>query len=214
MKEDVYKKIDKFFSNFHNVNFEKGEIIIHPDEKIQNIFLLKKGQVKMYAVSDSGQEITLHIFRSPSLIPIMLLLSKIYGKYYFEALGKVDAIKAPADEVIEFIKNDNEVLFDLTNRFSDAISGLILRIETLAFEDAYGKIASLLLYFSEKFGEAKEDKAIISMSLLHEDIANWVGLRRETVSRQFEKMQKQGILESKNKELIINLRKLKDAANH
>ena len=214
MNQKVLEKIDKFFSKFYPVSFEKGEIIIHPDGKIQNIFLIKQGKVRMYTVSDDGVEVTLHIFSPQSFFPMMLSLSEVYSKYYFEALEKIEAVKAPVDKVIDFIKNDQEVLFDLTTRFSDAILGLTLRIETMAFEDAYNRIASLLYYLADKFGEVREDKAIINMPLQHGDIANWVGLRRETVSRQFEKMQKAGILESKNKQLSINMQKLKEMLKH
>lgn len=214
MNKAVLEKIDNFFSKFYPVKFEKGEIIIHPDGKPQNIFLLKKGKVKMYAVSDDGQEVTLHIFRPSSFFPIMLSLSGSYGKYYFEALEKTEAVKAPVEKVIDFVKSDQEVLYDLVTRFGKAISGLILRIESMAFEDAYNRIASLLFYLCEKFGEEKEGKTIINMQIQHEDVANWVGLRRETVSRQFEKMQKEGILENKNKQLEINLEKLKEKVKH
>ncbi len=214
MNQNVSEKIDKFFSGFYPVSFEKGEIIIRPNGKIQNIFLLKKGKVRMYAVSDDGQEVTLHIFRPQSFFPIMLSLSEAYDKYYFEALEKTETLKAPVEKVIEFLKSDQEVLFDLTTRFSNAMSGLTLRIETMAFEDAYSRIASLLFYLCEKFGEVREDKTIINMTLQHDDIANWVGLRRETVSRQFEKMQKEKIVENKNKQLVINIQKLKDAIKH
>ena len=214
MNQKVLEKIDNFFSKFYRVSFEKGEIIIHPDGKIQNIFLIKQGKVRMCTVSDDGVEVTLHIFSPQSFFPMMLSLSEVYSKYYFEALEKIEAVKAPVDKVIDFIKNDQELLFDLTTRFSDAILGLTLRIEKMAFEDAYNRIASLLYYLADKFGSAKEDKAVINMPLQHGDIANWVGLRRETVSRQFEKMQKAGILESKNKQLIINMQKLKEMLKH
>ena len=214
MNQKVLEKIDNFFSKFYRVSFEKGEIIIHPDGKIQNIFLIKQGKVRMYTVSDDGVEVTLHIFSPQSFFPMMLSLSEVYSKYYFEALEKIEAVKAPVDKVIDFIKNDQEVLFDLTTRFSDAILGLTLRIEKMAFEDAYNRIANLLYYLADKFGEVREDKAIINMPLQHGDIANWVGLRRETVSRQFEKMQKAGILESKNKQLSINMQKLKEMLKH
>ena len=210
MNKDISNKIDKFFSQFYAVNFEKGDIILRPDGKIHNIFLLKKGKVRMYSISNDGQEITLHIFRPDSYFPIMLSLSDVFDKYYFEALEKVEVVKAPAQKVIEFVKSDQDILFDLTTRFSYAISGLTSRIETMAFEDAYNRIANLLLYLSQKFGEASKDKVTITIPLQHEDIANWVGIRRETVSRQFDKLHKDGIIESKNKKLVINLDKLKD----
>ena len=214
MNQNVSEKIDKFFSGFYPVSFEKGEIIIRPNGKIQNIFLLKKGKVRMYSVSDDGQEVTLHVFRPQSFFSIMLSLSEVYDKYCFEALEKVETVRAPVEKVIEFVKSDQEVLFDLTTRFSNAISGLTLRIESMAFGDAYNRVASLLFYLCKKFGEVREGKTIINMTLQHDDIANWVGIRRETVSRQFEKMQKEKIVENKNKQLVINIQKLKDAIKH
>lgn len=213
MNKAVLEKLDKFFSKFYPVKFEKGEVIIHPDGKVQHIFLLKKGKVRMYSVSDDGQEVTLHIFKPSSFFPIMLSLSEAYGKYYFESLERVEAVKAPVDQVMDFIKKDPEVLFDLVTRFATAISGLTLRIESMAFGDAYNRVASLLLYFAQKFGEAREGQTVINIPLQHDDIASWVGLRRETVSRQFEKMQSKGILESKDKQIKINLEKLKDTIN-
>lgn len=214
MNLKVTEKIDKFFFQFFKVSFNKGDIILRPDGKIKNIFLLKKGSVRMYVVSDDGQEVTLHIFTAGSYFPIMLSLSDVYDKHYFEAIEEVEAIKAPVKKVVEFIKSDTEVLFDLTTRFSYAISGLTLRIEAMAFEDAYNRIANLLLYLCQKFGEKTEDKTVINIPLQHDDIANWVGIRRETVSRQFEKMHKEGILENNNKKLVINLVKLKDTLNN
>ncbi|MBI3984749.1 MAG: Crp/Fnr family transcriptional regulator [Candidatus Levybacteria bacterium] len=214
MQQNAVDKIDKFFSKFPQVSFTKGKTIIHPDGQIQNVFLLKRGKVRMYAISPDGQEVTLHIFRPGSFFPIMILLSKVYGKYYFEALENVETVKAPVEKVMEFVESDNEVLLDLATRFSDAISGLSLRIESLVFEDAYNRIAGLLLYFCDKFGEKKDKKVLITIPLQHDDIASWLGLRRETVSRQFEKMHKEKIVESNKKQLLVDTDKLKEKVKH
>ena len=170
--------------------------------------------VRMYIISEDGEEITLHIFRPNSYFPIMLSLSHTQNKYYFEAVDAVETVKAPSNDVTAFLQNEPEVLFDLTSRFADALCGFLLRIESMTFEDAYRKIANLFIYLADRFGEKENDYIVIKIPLGHKDIANWIGIRRETVSRQFEKLQREGIVVSSNKQLIIkDLKKLKSAGS-
>jgi CRP/FNR family transcriptional regulator, anaerobic regulatory protein len=200
---DVTQKVDHFFSQFPLVHFKKGELIISPDQPITSLYFLKEGSVRMYSLSEDGSEITLHLFRQTSYFPLMLSLSKIENRYYFECVEDVDAVKAPVEKVMEFLKKDHEVLMDVAIRFAQAICGLTKRIEDLAHENAPTKIAHLLLYFANKFGETHQNGVQITLLLTHEDIAHWTGLSRETTSRQLEKMQQQGIIAIHDKKFFI-----------
>ena len=158
----------------------------------------------MYIISEEGEEATIHVFRQGSFFPIMLSLGSRPNKYYFEALEETVAIKAPAKEVTEFIKNDSDVLFDLTIRFADGITGLMLRIEQLVSQGAYPKIVSLLLYLADTFGKRQKDSVIIDLRFSHDQIGAWVGVARETVSRQMEKLENKGIISQIDHKIIIN----------
>ncbi|MDQ3098144.1 MAG: Crp/Fnr family transcriptional regulator [bacterium] len=208
--DNITKKIDVFFSQFTTVDFEKSEIIIRPNKDIHHIFLLKKGLVRMYSITEDGIEATIHIFRPNSFFPMMLRLSNIPNKYYFEAMNEVEAVKAPEQQVIAYVKNDPELLYDLTTRFAAALNGLMLRIEQLVSQSAYAKIISLLLYFSQISGENRKNKIIIDLKYSHDDIGAWVGVARETVSRQMEKLEKKGLISQENHFIVIeDMEKLK-----
>lgn len=214
MKNDshIQEKIRKFFSVYPVSNYKKGEIIIKPIGKINDNYYLQKGLVRMYILSEEGEEITLHIFRPGTFFPIMLSMNNVSNKYYFEAMDKVEIRKAPLENVIRFLHEDTEVLYDLASRFASAINGFLLRIESMTFEEAYRKMANLFIYLADRFGERQDEDIVIKIPLGHKDIANWIGIRRETVSRQFEKMQKDGIVVSSNKQLVIkDLKKLQTA---
>lgn len=214
MKNDraIQEKIKEFFSVYPVNNYKKGEIIIKPSGKINENYYLQKGLVRMYILSEEGEEITLHIFRPGTFFPIMLSMNNVSNKYYFEAIDKVEIRKAPLENIIKFLHEDTEVLYDLTSRFASAINGFLLRIESMTFEEAYRKMANLFLYLADRFGEKQGEDIVITIPLGHKDIANWIGIRRETVSRQFEKMQKDGIVVSSNKQLVIkDLKKLQTA---
>lgn len=211
MDNSVKNKIEGFFNKYTPLTFAKNQIIISPEEEITSIYLLKKGLVRMYVISEDGEEATIHVFRPGSFFPIMLSLSSRPNKYYLEAVEDTEVVKAPAKEVVTFVRNDPEVLFDLTTRFADAITGLMLRIEQLVSQGAYPKIVSLLLYLADTFGEKIDEGTKIKLQFSHDDIAAWVGVARETVSRQIEKLQQKGLIKQEDRHFVItDLKKLQD----
>ncbi len=208
--QSVEAKLEKFFSEYKTVTHNKGEIILSPAKEVQSVFFLKSGSVRMYAVSEEGEEITLHVFRPLSFFPIMLSFSNLKNKYYYQSIEESQIIRSPVEETLGFVKNDLEIMTDLTERFSLAIMGLLGRIETMAFQNAYIKVVSLIIYLAEKFGKTNSDGIIIPLSLNHQDIASWVSIRRETASRQLEKLNKNGLVKVKEQQFYIpDLEKLK-----
>ncbi len=204
MDQTIYDKTDAFFHDYPLVRIRKGQALLAAEKGIPDIFWIRRGMIRMYQIDDSGNEITMHLFKAPSFFPIMFYLSHRKGDYYFQAVDEVIARKAPAEEVVEFLKLNPDILYDLTTRFADAITGLLLRIEQLSSQNALKRISSLLLYLSQKFGKPQDDgSVIIDIKLSHEDIATWVGAVRETVSHQIEKLTEDGIVISRQRKFII-----------
>jgi CRP/FNR family transcriptional regulator len=203
MTDTVTQKLDTFFSQYKNVSFRKGDVVLSPSDRLERLFYLRSGAVKMSAYSADGEEVILHIFRPPAYFPIMFVLSSITNNYYFEALDVVEAIEAPVAAVVEFLKRDPEVLFDLTQRFSGALTGFMVRIENGVFQDAYLRIVSLFLYLADAFGQEADGSVRLSLALSHQSIASWLGFRRETVSRQVEKLLDKKLLIAREHQFII-----------
>lgn len=203
MDAAVFKKIDRFFCQYQPLHFKKGEVIVRAEDPIFGIYFLKRGLVKQYVISKDGDEVTIHIFTSPSFFPMMLILGELENRYFFEAQTNVEVFRAPVDKTLRFVKEDPQVLFDLTKRFAQGLNGLSIRLENLMFEEAYKRVVFLLLYLAEKFGQKEDGKIIIELPLTHKDIASWINLTRETVSRQIEKLINKGLISHKNHQLII-----------
>lgn len=203
MEKIVEEKLDAFFAQFRTVSFEKGETILNVSDSIDYIYYLKKGFVKQSFITEDGEEITHHIFKPISYFPIMLVLSDMPNRYMFTAMEPLTVHKAPTDKVLTFLEKEPDVLFDLTKRFAQGLSKLLLKNEQMLFKDAYTKVASLLFYLSDRFGQQVNGKATIAIPLTHTDIASWLGMQRETVSRQIEKLQKKHIVAYNNNLLTI-----------
>lgn len=198
MDQSVRQKTNEFFKGQKFIKYKKGDIIIRPDDPIFGIYLITKGFVRQYAISEEGDEVTINLFRPQAFIPMMIVLSGTDNKYYFEAASDVEAFRAPTEKTLEFLKSQPEVLLDLTKRFAQGLIGLSQRIENLMFEDASTRINSLLNYLTGRFGEKQGSQILINLPLSHKDIAAWANLTRETTSRQLERLTKEGIITYSN----------------
>jgi CRP/FNR family transcriptional regulator, anaerobic regulatory protein len=85
---------------------------------------------------------------------------------------------------------------------------------TLGRKTAIEKVASFLLLIAERASETKVDAAVFDLPLSRADIADFLGLTIETVSRQITKLRKDGtILVENNRHVTVpDLDRLKNAA--
>lgn len=206
----IAEKLEKFFGKFKYLQFKKGELVLSANDRKFDIFYIKKGCVKIYSVSSDGQEAIYHITHPGSYFPMMLALANKPNRYYYEATMDTEVWCAPTEKVIKFIKSDREILFDLASRFGAGLCGMMARVESLVADSAYIKIASLLSYLASKYGRKNEQGVLVQRKFSHSDIAGWLGISRETASRQMKKFQKQEIITYKDGLILIkDLEKLK-----
>jgi len=211
MNGDIRRKINNFFNNYQAIEIPKNKIIIRPDDTIKNIYFIKSGNIRQFIFTENGEEISLNIFKNPAFFPIMITLVDKKNRFYFEALTKSEIIAAPLDDVNKWLKSNPDVLMDLAKRFALAIDGLLLKIEGQMYKNLDNKIASILLFLENKFREKKDKRKQIVLEITHQEIANWIGVQRETVSRKLELFKSNGLIEiKKNKIILLNPQKLKE----
>lgn len=208
--DTVDEKIKQFFYSYERLHFKPNTYILRPREKMKSIYYIEHGRVRQSYITQNGEESTLHIFTEGASIPLMLILADRENQYYFETMDEVIAYKAPVEKVIAFIKEHNDVAFDLSVRFAKGLTGMLMKADSVLFSTAFHKVISALLYFSEKFGEDAPGTTYtkITIPLTHHDIASWVGLQRETVSRQLEKLIRDHVVIRENKYFLIDRARL------
>lgn len=213
MDTELNAKVEKFFSRYKLMHFEKHDIILRPSEPPPGIMYLKKGLVRQYVLSKRGDVLVVHIFRPGSFFLMMWAINNTQNTYYYDAITPVELWRAPLKEVNKFIKNDPELLYDLTHRILKGLEGILKRLEYLTFDSAFIKVSSLLSYFARNFGRKVKNGVIIEYPLTHREIAAWIGTARETVSLQIEDLIHKGLLTHKGRSIIVkDMKKLEKEA--
>lgn len=202
-KDDTQKKIETFFLGYPQIALAEKTLLVRAEESISFIYYLEEGLVRQFTTTEHGEDITFHLYRPGSYFPIMLAISQKENRYNFEAISLGLVRKAPLKDVLQFIQQDTNVLFDLVKRLSEGMTGLLIKLESEMFHQSSEKVASLLLYLTQKFGKRDKNQTTISLPLTHSDLASWLGLQRETVSRQLEKLQEKGIIANEKHHIVI-----------
>lgn len=200
------KKLDEqFFAKFNSpLYYKKEEIILRPGENPSGIYYIKKGYVRLYSVSKSGQEITFNIYRPKTYLFMMRAITNTPNNYFFETITEVEILKAPVEESIEFIKSEPDLLYALTKRIFSGLEGMIDVIQALLGGNARSKIATVILMLTKRFGiKRKNGDVMIQIPLTHRLLASLAGLTRETTSLELAILQGKKIIQIENHKCTV-----------
>ncbi len=203
MVTSISAKVQKFFSLYKTIEYKRGQTILYPDKTPPGSFYLKRGAIREYTVSENGVELTIHIFTAGSFFPTTWIVNGTPNRYYFETITPVILSIAPKHDTLQFLRENPDVLFDLTRRLLQGLDKLSFRIELLVFDKADKKVASILLFLSRHFGKTTGNTVYIDHLFSHREIASLAGVSRETASRELENLRKEGIITYK-REILIN----------
>ena len=207
MEKNILKKIENFLKGYKFQKYRKGEIIIRAEDEPQGVFYLEEGFVKKYIISRKGDELTLNIFKPVSFFPIGWTLNKGKNYYFYEAMTSVSVWRVPRDKVIEFIKNEPDILFELLKRVHR--DGLLTRMTYLMAGNAYTRLAAEIHTYIIRFGRKENGSVIVNVT--EKDLASITGMTRETVSRGIKILREKGLVEfSRNKLNVKDIKKLEE----
>lgn len=208
MDTKIAEKLDAFFTQFKHQTYKKGEILVRADEDPPGVFYLKDGYVKEYAISRKGDELVINLFKPISFFPMSWAINKTPNEYYFEAATAVDVWRAPSEKVLEFIKSEPDLLYDLMSRVFKGTDGILLRMTYLMAGNAHARLITELIIHARRFGK-NDGKDQVKIS--EKDLAEQSGMTRETVSREMKILKDKGLVTlQKNRLFIKDLLRLED----
>jgi CRP/FNR family cyclic AMP-dependent transcriptional regulator len=199
--------VEKFFSQYRVRRYKKGQVLILHGDTTDFVYNIVSGRVKQCDTTYRGDEIILSVFKPPTFFPMSLVINKAANLYTYEAETDVELRRAPGHEVIEFLKDHPEVMFDLLGRVYRGLDGVLGRMSHLMMSSAKGRLMYELLTAARRFGE-RHDDGRIEIAMNESDLAARAGLSRETVSREMRKLEREGYVRLRFGVLTVNNLKL------
>lgn len=185
--------------------YKKGQIIFFEGDVSDKLYIVNSGKIKIYKYTKEGKEQILYVISEGGFIGDLSLLKKGKLEFNAEAIEDVNMCIITKDDFDKILMKNPQITIKMLENVYDRVVGLENLIQTLSTKDIEARIAGLLISFSKNFGNKVEDKIIINTPLSREEMANYIGITRETISRKLTNMQDEGIIELVgNKKIIIN----------
>jgi len=195
----------EFAEKYPLKKYTKGQSIILPGDENKFVYLIIEGHVKSYAIDENGNAIILNIYKPGNIFPISEVLAEKVNPFYFEVIDSCILRVVPTKDMINYLIDNKDALFDLTRRLSVGLEAFMIRTLYLIRSNAAQKIAAALVMLAKRFGVQDNGgkTLVISLPQTHDDIASLAGVSRETASIEIKKLEKLGVLSRKNKKTII-----------
>jgi CRP-like cAMP-binding protein len=205
-------KIAEYFDEFPIEQFERGTIILHQDMTPQTIYAVKSGVIKIYNLTAHGEEKLIGFTIHGDIVPLGWAMGVAKrSQYYYQAFSDCSVYRVPKREYTEFLKSHPEVLYEMLQRSVRDILRYQLRINALGQSKAADKVLNTIHYLSLCFGrDLGPDIVEIPLPLTQQDIANCVGMTRETATTELRKLIAKKVIIHRDQTYIVNT----DTLNH
>jgi len=115
----------------------------------------------------------------------------------------------PCNEYLEHMSNNTDSLLKRHIRITKILLTQLHHIEALEQSKAADKVALTLLYLAETLGSTFPNKAIKKLTVTQQEIANSLGVTRETAGQVLKKLEIKKLLAKSRNTYVLYIEKLK-----
>lgn len=206
------EQTDFVYNNKSCNTIKKGSIIYEENNRINGIYCIHKGIIKIYKTGIEGKE---QIIKFAKEGDIFGYRSVINGEPACTSVKVVeDSIVCfiPTADLYHLLKENSEFAIELLQIACKELDESNSYMTDIAQKSVKERLAEVLLDLREKFGVNNEE--IINIALTREELANLIGTATESVIRLLSEFKSEGIIELKGRRIkLINVSKLKRISN-
>ncbi len=186
----------------------KNATIYSPDDHSEFACLLKSGSVRLFRLTEDGQEVTLSFIKPGMIFGDGDVLNETKYTHYAETLGQ---------SVVCYVRRDT--FRDLLSRYH-VINEFILSshyrrwkeaqqlIENLSLHDVRKRLTNILVMLTSQIGrpfshDGHADAVLIDLSIPQDKLAEFIGTSRESVNRHFNDLRSEGLVDLYQRKVVL-----------
>jgi len=163
--------------------YSAGSILFREQQTPPGVFVILSGEVKLSINSSDGKRLILRIARPGEILGLTSTLSGSACEMTAEALYPAKIAPIARRDFLNFLARHPEVYQTVIEELSLQLNMACEQLRTVGISSsAPEKLARLLLDWSEN-GQTTESGTRFHFSLTHEEIGEFIGASRETVTR-------------------------------
>ncbi|SFU43766.1 CRP/FNR family transcriptional regulator, anaerobic regulatory protein [Clostridium sp. DSM 8431] len=196
-KVDVLKKID-------HRQYKKGDVIFNEGDNSKTLYFMSSGKIKLYKYTTDGKEQIINVLSDGEFFGEFSILKNTNYRVNARAITDCKICTLTSNEIRDIIAKKPEVSISIMESLAERLSEAESLARSLATNDVEARLAYLLTSLINKYGVDKKDGIEITLPINREDMANYIGVTRETISRKLKKFEHEDIIKIVgNKKIIV-----------
>ncbi|WP_262176022.1 Crp/Fnr family transcriptional regulator [Saccharococcus sp. Marseille-Q5394] len=180
-------EMNEIVKHTHSVSHPRGHTIYHAGDISDGLYIVHKGRVKIYRLSESGKEQLVRILEPGDFTGELSLFSETVHDAYAEAMQKVELCVMSRDDFQKFLLKYPAISLKVLGEFSTRLAKTEKQAARIAMETTDTRIAMYLADLAEEWNSDR-----IELPMTRKDLASHIGTTPETISRKLAEFEDAG----------------------
>ncbi len=187
---------EEFAAKYPRRTLQAGRTLLYQSEIPRSGYILTDGILRVYSLDINGEESNITFLKEDAIVPIEFVFEKTPSSlYYYSAATDIEVAAVPIEDIRREVETNVGLQKELLAALTTKYVGGHMHIQALEQTRAVDKIIHILQYLVLRFGKENSDGTYkIDLALKQHDIANMVGVTRETAATELGKLKKANVI--------------------
>ena len=192
---------ERLMSHSHEQQCQAGELLIRQGQPAERFFLVLKGRVKLYRISADGQEKVVEIIQAgQTFAEAVMFMQRSEYPVCAETLETVQLVSFPNRLMLTLLQENPQACLHLLWHMSMRLHQRLGELETLTLQNATQRFA---LYLIQQLEDRAQETVDIELPLPKRLIAARLSMQPETLSRIMARLNQEGLIEMRGRNIHI-----------
>ncbi|MBA2392078.1 MAG: Crp/Fnr family transcriptional regulator [Ktedonobacteraceae bacterium] len=176
-----------------------GRIFYRPGEKGATLFLLRTGSVQLYYISQDGRKLITATLETGASFGELSLFGQTLHTSFAETVTSAQLYIFNRQDIDHLVSQRPTIALGFLHALAQRFTQLEAQLIDTTFRSTASRLAALLLQLAHT-----QDNALVVEGLSHEELAERLGVYRETVSAVLRELKDAGTIISSRKHITIS----------
>ncbi len=200
------ERLQRLASAARTLTLARGDLLFRAGEPAEGLYTLVKGQIKVFARADNGQEKVIEVVAAPACVGESLLCAESLGcadpvahVSHAAALTEAWVLVVPREALMLEVAADPQLAVRMLADVSGRFNSLVRDIEAVTLHTAAQRVVSYLL----RARTSPAPSCTVSLPASKGTIASLLSVTPEHFSRILHDLQSRGLISVQRREILI-----------
>lgn len=189
-------QMDEIMRAAHPIHLPRNETLYHAGDTSNTLYIVHKGRVRIYRLSENGREQTLRILGPGEFTGEYALFNETTHESYAVATEKTSICSIRQQDLQQFLQEYPTIALKVLQVFSRRLDETETQATSMATEKVDTRIGQYLI-------DTAKEREEFSLPMSRKELATYLGTTPETISRKLAEFEDKGYIKQ------LSLRKIR-----